>query len=101
MAGTVSAGPGEFGSSASLTALWVDPRIRGRGIGSALVEAVVAWAAEQGFTQVLLWVTEVNLTAERLYVHHGFARTGRVSEVRPGEPTLENEMSKQVRPSSM
>jgi ribosomal protein S18 acetylase RimI-like enzyme len=83
VAGTVSAGPGEFGGSAALTALWVDPRFRGRGIGSALVEA------------------EVNLTAERLYVHHGFARTGRVSEVRPGEPTLENEMSKQVPPSSV
>ena len=101
VAGTVSAGPGEFSGSAALTALWVDPRFRGRGIGSALVEAVVGWAAEQGFTQVLLWVTEVNLTAERLYVHHGFARTGRVSEVRPGEPTLENEMSKQVPPSSV
>jgi GNAT superfamily N-acetyltransferase len=96
VAGTVGAGPGEFRGSAALTALWVDPRYRDRGVGSALVEAVVEWAADQGFSQVLLWVTEVNRNAERLYVRHGFARTGRVSEVRPGEPAVENEMSKRI-----
>jgi GNAT superfamily N-acetyltransferase len=96
VAGTVGAGPGEFGSSAALTALWVDPRHRNQGVGSSLVEAVLKWATGQGFTQVLLWVTEVNLNAERLYVHHGFARTGRVSEVRPGEHAVENEMSRQI-----
>ena len=96
VAGTVGAGPGEFSGSAALTALWVDPRYRNQGVGSALVEAVVEWALNKGFSQVLLWVTEVNRNAERLYVHHGFARTGRVSEVRPGEPTVENEMSKQI-----
>ena len=96
VAGTVGAGRGEFPSSAALTALWVDPRYRDRGVGSALVEAVVEWAESHGFSQVLLWVTEVNRNAERLYVHHGFARTGRVSEVRPGEPAVENEMSRQI-----
>jgi GNAT superfamily N-acetyltransferase len=96
VAGTVSAGLGEFGSSAALTALWVDPRYRDQGLGSALVGAVVEWAVDQGFSQVLLWVTEVNRNAERLYVHHGFARTGRVSEVRPGEVAVENEMSKRI-----
>ena len=96
VAGTVGAGPGEFSSSAALTALWVDPRFRNHGVGSALVEAVVEWAADQGFSQVLLWVTDVNRNAERLYVHYGFARTGRASEVRPGEPAVENEMSKQI-----
>jgi GNAT superfamily N-acetyltransferase len=101
VAGMVGAGPGEFSNSAALTSLWVDPRFRDQGVGSALVEAVVGWAADQGFSQVLLWVTELNRNAERLYVHHGFARTGRVSEVRPGEPAVENEMSKPIQPSSM
>ncbi|HXM72752.1 MAG TPA: GNAT family N-acetyltransferase [Candidatus Dormibacteraeota bacterium] len=100
-AGMVGAGPGEFSSSVALTSLWVDPRFRNQGVGSALVEAVVGWAADQGFSQVLLWVTEVNRNAERLYVHHGFARTGRVSEVRPGGPAVENEMSKRIQPSSV
>jgi GNAT superfamily N-acetyltransferase len=94
--GVVGAGAGEFSGSAALTSLWVDPRFRGRGVGSALVAAVEEWARSQHLNQVVLWVTEVNRTAERLYEHLGFTRTGRVSEVRPGEPAVEHEMSKRV-----
>jgi GNAT superfamily N-acetyltransferase len=92
--GTVGAGPGEFDGAAALTALWVDPGFRGRGVGSALVDAVVDWAKGKGFNQVLLWVTEVNENAQRLYERHGFARTGRMVEVRPREPAVEYEMAK-------
>lgn len=94
MVGTVGAGPGEFDGSAALTALWVDPGFRGQGVGSALVDAAEGWARGKGFNAVLLWVTEVNEDARRLYEHHGFARTGRVIEVRPGEPGVEYEMTK-------
>jgi GNAT superfamily N-acetyltransferase len=96
VAGTVSAGPGESAGAAALTALWVDPGFRGQGIGSTLVQAVVDWARNQGLDQVLLWVTDVNQTAERLYVRHGFARTGRVNEIRPGEPAVEYELAKWI-----
>jgi GNAT superfamily N-acetyltransferase len=96
VAGTVGAGPGEFTGAAALTALWVGPRFRGQGVGSKLVEAVVDWARDQGLAQVLLWVADVNQNAERLYVRHGFARTGRVSEIRPGEPAVEYKMTKRI-----
>jgi len=92
--GTVGAGPGEFEGAAALTALWVDPTFRSQGVGTALVEAVLEWAASKGFTQVLLWVTEMNHKAQRLYERHGFARTGRAIEVRPSEPAIEYEMTK-------
>ena len=92
--GTVGAGAGEFSGTAALTALWVDPSFRGRGVGSALIDAVVEWATSQGLTKVLLWVADVNKVAGRLYERHGFMRTGRVSDVRPGEPAVESEMAK-------
>jgi GNAT superfamily N-acetyltransferase len=94
--GTVGAGAGEFSGTAALTALWVDPSFRGQGVGSALMDVVVEWARSQRLSQVLLWVTDVNKVAERLYERHGFTRTGRVSEVRPGEPAVESEMSKRI-----
>ena len=94
--GTVGAGPGELARTAALTALWVDPKFRGQGVGAALVDAVINWASDQHYEQVLLWVTEANKNAERLYERLGFLRTGRVTEVRKGEAGLENEMSKQL-----
>jgi GNAT superfamily N-acetyltransferase len=94
--GVVGAGPGEFSGSAALTSLWVDPGFRGRGVGTALIKAVEEWARDRNLTQVLLWVTEANTSAEQLYEHLGFERTGRVSEVRPGEPAIEHEMSRRI-----
>lgn len=92
--GTVGVGPGELSGSAALTALWVDPGFRRHGVGHALVEAVFEWSRSQGFSEVLLWVTEVNHQAATLYESHGFVRTGKVMEVRSNEPALEYEMTK-------
>ena len=94
--GLVGAGPGEFNGTAALTSLWVDPRFRGLGVGSALIDAMESWALGQGLSQVLLWVTETNQVAERLYERRGFTRTGAVQSVRPDEPRVEFEMSKQI-----
>jgi GNAT superfamily N-acetyltransferase len=94
--GIVGAGAGELAGSAVLISLWVDPAFRGKGVGSALVGAVVGWARSQRYGRVLLWVTEVNKPAERLYERLGFLRTGRMSEVRPGGPGVEHEMSRRL-----
>jgi GNAT superfamily N-acetyltransferase len=96
VAGIVGAGPGEFSGTAALTSLWVDPRFRSCGVGSALIDAVEAWALGQGLSQILLWVTETNLVAESLYARRGFTRTGAVQSVRPDEPRVEFEMSKRI-----
>jgi ribosomal protein S18 acetylase RimI-like enzyme len=79
---------------ADLTSMWVDPTMRGQGIGSALVAVVIDWARESRFEQVLLWVADGNVSAERLYERHGFRRTGEVQEIRPGEGRVEYEMSR-------
>lgn len=92
MVGTIGVGPGEAGGAAALTSLWVDPNFRGRGLGSALIGAVVGWARERDLSEVVLWVTEGNQHAESLYLRNGFVRTGGQID----EPLREFEMSKPI-----
>jgi len=94
VAGTVSAGDSEETGVAAITAMWVDPRFRRAGVGARLMATVIDWARAQGFSRVLLWVTEVNHSAQRLYARHGFVGTGASKEIRPGE--LEHEMSREL-----
>lgn len=93
VAGTVSGGPADKPGTAALTAMWVDPRFRRRGVGDLLVRRALQWAQEQDYVDVVLWVTDVNAAAERLYERNGFRRTGGVDKVRAGEEAVEYEMS--------
>ena len=65
-----------------MTAMWVDPRFRKRGVGDLLVKTLLDWARSNGYAQMLLWVTDGN----------GFVRTGAAQDVRPGH--LEYEMAR-------
>jgi len=94
--GTVGAGSSDVTGTAALTALWVAPAARGRGVGEALVNVVREWAKDAGYEQVMLWVVEGNLAAESLYRRTGFRRTGSVQMVRPGDPRIEYEMVRPV-----
>jgi ribosomal protein S18 acetylase RimI-like enzyme len=55
-----------------LISMWVVPELRGRGVGDALIEAVVAWAFEQGAARVGLDVRKANHQAVALYRRNGF-----------------------------
>ena len=92
--GTVSGGPGKGRALAAVTAMWVDPRFRGQGLGDMLLTTVLDWTRSKKYREVFLWVTDGNANAERLYVRHGFARTGESEEVRPGQ--LEFELSRKL-----
>jgi GNAT superfamily N-acetyltransferase len=80
-----------------LVSMWVDPRARGRGVGSALVEAVKAWAVTAGAVtagedtaarqQLILWVADGNDDARRLYERCGFHDTGRRQPL-PSDPSV-------------
>jgi GNAT superfamily N-acetyltransferase len=94
--GTVGAGASDVTGTAALTALWVAPAARGRGVGEALVNTVLEWAREAGYEHVMLWVVEGNSAAESLYRRTGFQRTGSVQMVRPGDPRIEYEMVRPV-----
>lgn len=65
-------------------AMWVDPDVRRRGIGRALVDYALAWARTAGAGTAELWVTEGNLAAELFYGDCGFVSTGETEPLRDG-----------------
>jgi ribosomal protein S18 acetylase RimI-like enzyme len=69
-AGNLVRGPGE----AEIRALAVAPHARGRGIGAALVDAVIRRAAERGVRQLLLLTMPEMRAAHHLYASAGFGR---------------------------
>ena len=56
--------------------MWVLPDWRGRGAGTKLVEAAVAWAREGGAYKISLEVWPHNAAAIALYEKFGFEREG-------------------------
>lgn len=63
-------------ATAELHRLYLDPAVRGRGLGDALVETVVAWCRQRAITRLVLWSDTRFEHAHRLYLRHGFQRTG-------------------------
>ena len=57
--------------------LAVDPDVRGRGIGSELLDAALEEARRQLVTEVFLEVRHSNLRARQLYESRGFSEVGR------------------------
>jgi ribosomal protein S18 acetylase RimI-like enzyme len=70
-----------------LVSMWVAPGMRGRGVGQALVDAVVGWAGKQGPGGVMLSVKRSNSAAIALYERCGFA---------PAPPNAETPDDEQV-----
>lgn len=73
-----------------LISMWVDPQMRGQGIGRRLIEQVASWAQLQGAAQLALWVTEGNAAAKALYSRSGFAATAE-RQTHPSFPLLQEE----------
>lgn len=63
-------------SDAYLISMWVSPTERGKYVGEQLVEAVVKWARDAGFSRLLLDVADNNLAAISLYEWLDFRPTG-------------------------
>jgi ribosomal protein S18 acetylase RimI-like enzyme len=71
---------------AHLYALWVEPSARRHGVASALINAILEWARDQGAKAVELSVTIGNDGAVALYEGLGFRDTGEREPLRPGSP---------------
>ena len=70
-------------TTAEIHRLYLDAHLRGRGLGRALVDVVLAWCREHGVTRLVLWSDTRFEHSHRLYDRMGFARLG--------ERTVEND----------
>jgi RimJ/RimL family protein N-acetyltransferase len=66
---------------------WVDPRMRARGLGLALVGAVADWARTLGASHLEVAVAEDNEPAKAFLERAGFSPTGEVKPV-PWDPAV-------------
>lgn len=87
LAGLQGGSSAEEGHVATL-AVSVAREFRGRGVGTALIEALLAWAPEHGVRRVQLWAWDNNPGALALYERLGFEREGRCRDALmvDGEP---------------
>lgn len=69
--------------TAGLFSMWTAPDARGKGIGTALVHAVIGWARDRAFERLALDVADTNEPAIALYAKCGFVPTGEVSTLPP------------------
>lgn len=79
-AGIVSCIEPHDGGTAELISMWVAPFARGRGVGDALMRAVIAWARERQASRVMLAVRGSNTPAIALYRRNGFLDAGPISD---------------------
>jgi len=63
------------GPAALLDELYVVPTLRGRGIGSTVIELLAATAIERGVDLIEINVDEGDVDAQRFYERHGFRGT--------------------------
>lgn len=59
-----------------ITNVAVDPEMRSKGTGKALVDAMKQWACDHGVTSIILEVRVSNAVAIHVYERIGFAKLG-------------------------
>ncbi|MEZ5849505.1 MAG: GNAT family N-acetyltransferase [Hyphomicrobiaceae bacterium] len=58
---------------AKLRLVYVEPGMRGTGLGERLVSAAMEFARRAGYSRMTLWTQDILLPARRLYARLGFA----------------------------
>ena len=84
------------GPRLDLVGMFVEPVARGRGVGTALLDAVASWARGRGAAHLRLWVTSTNGPALRLYQRCGFCLTGKTKPLDHTPSVSECEMVREL-----
>jgi len=78
----------QHGDTGRVGGMWVEPESRRRGVGVALLDAVIGWARARGLTRLELLAPSHSAAALALYRRAGFRDTG-ARRLMPGRPHLE------------
>lgn len=73
------------GRKGEVKAVAVDPEKRGVKIGERMLEQLIAYAKQVGFSELNLFVRKENMPAKNLYVKYGFVPTGKITD-EEGDP---------------
>ena len=71
--------------TAQLRLLLVEPQSRGAGVGTRLVEECLRFARLSGYRRIMLWTTDVQEQARRIYQRVGFRLDTREPQTRFGQ----------------
>ncbi|HKV18157.1 MAG TPA: helix-turn-helix domain-containing GNAT family N-acetyltransferase [Mycobacterium sp.] len=66
--------------TAQLRLLLVEPQARGAGVGTRLVDQCLDFARRSGYTRILLWTTDLQKQARKIYRRAGFTMDRREPE---------------------
>lgn len=74
--------------TAQLRLLLVEPRMRGAGLGARLVDECVRFARRSGYRRIMLWTTDSQIQARRIYERVGFRLDRREPQRRFGHDVV-------------
>lgn len=65
------------GETGQLRWFYLEPELRGKGMGKHLIGCLLGFAKEKGYRRVVLWTVDTLWEAIRVYERCGFKRTGK------------------------